>query len=183
MSFFSKNELLKLGFKSLGENVLVSSKCSIYRPQEIILGNNVRIDDFSILSGKIIVGDYVHISAYCSLYGKNGIEMMDYSGLSPRTTVFSAMDDFSGEYLINPMVPDSLTNVTGGKVVFEKYTQIGVNSVIFPNVTVNEGAVAGAFSLVNNNLECWTINAGVPTKIIKQRSKDCLERLNKINDL
>ena len=109
--------------------------------------------------------------------------MMDYSGLSPRTTVFSAMDDFSGEYLINPMVPDSLTNATGGKVVFEKYTQIGVNSVIFPNVIINEGAVAGAFSLINNNLESWTINAGVPTKIIKQRSKDCLRRLNKINDL
>jgi hypothetical protein len=39
------------------------------------------------------------------------------------------------------------------------------------------------FSLVNKNLEGCKINAGVPTKIIKQKSKEYLERLDKINDL
>jgi hypothetical protein len=36
------------------------------------------------------------------LYGKNGIEMMDYSGLSPRTAAFSAMDDFYGRVFNEP---------------------------------------------------------------------------------
>ena len=50
MGFYSKEQLEKIGFKSLGENVLISDKTSIYSPENISIGNDVRIDDFSILS-------------------------------------------------------------------------------------------------------------------------------------
>ncbi|MBL57416.1 MAG: galactoside O-acetyltransferase [Flavobacteriales bacterium] len=183
MSFYSRNELSKLGFKSIGENVLVSTKCSIYSPNEIVLGNNVRIDDFTILSGSIRIGNNVHISAFCGLYARNGIEIMDYSGLSPRSTIFSAMDDFSGEFLINPTVDNHLTNVVGGKVVMEKFTQVGAHSVVFPNVKIKEGSVTGAFSLVLKDLEGWSIYAGIPVKKIKNRSKACLNKLNNIPEV
>lgn len=74
-SFYSKEELQNIGFKKIGENVLISKKASIYSPQNIIIGNHVRIDDFTILSGEIEMGDYVHISAYVALYGKYGIKI------------------------------------------------------------------------------------------------------------
>lgn len=61
------------------------------------IGNNVRIDDFYILSGKLTLCNNIHISSFCALYGSNGIIMNDFSGLSPRTTIFSASDDFTGE--------------------------------------------------------------------------------------
>ena len=51
-SFYSKEELKEIGFKKYGENVLISRKTSIYNPEKIIIGNNVRIDDFCILSRK-----------------------------------------------------------------------------------------------------------------------------------
>ena len=60
-SFYSDEELKKIRFKSLGENVLISKKASIYSPEKIIIGNNVRIDDFCILSGNIQIGNHVHI--------------------------------------------------------------------------------------------------------------------------
>ena len=116
-SFYSEIELAELGFKSYGSNVLISKKCSIYSPEKISVGNNVRIDDFCILSGNIILGNNVHISAYCALYGAQGIEFRDYSGCSARTTIYSAMDDFSGDYLIGPMSPIGTTNVTGGNPI------------------------------------------------------------------
>ncbi len=164
-------ELKELGFKKIGTNVLISRFARFYNPESMKIGNNVRIDDFCILSGKIILGNYIHISAYSSLYGKFGIEMKDYSGLSPRCTVLSASDDFSGNYLIGPMVPPDYTNIRGGKVTIGKYVQVGANSVVFPNINIGEGVAIGALSLINKSLESWKIYAGIPAKYIKERSK------------
>lgn len=50
MGFYSREQLEKIGFKVLGENVLISDKTSIYSPENISIGNDVRVDDFSILS-------------------------------------------------------------------------------------------------------------------------------------
>ena len=99
-SFYSAQELQKIGFKAIGENVKISRKTSIYSPERISIGNNVRIDDFCILSGTISIGSHIHISAYVALYGAMGIVIEDYSGISPKSVVYSAMDDFSGIYLI-----------------------------------------------------------------------------------
>lgn len=170
-SFYSEIELAELGLKSYGSNVLISKKCSIYSSDKISVGNNVRIDDFCILSGNITLGNNVHISAYCALYGAEGIEFKDYSGCSARTTIYSAMDDFSGDYLIGSMSPIGTTNVTGGKVTIEKYVQLGAHCLVFPDVTIHEGSVVGALSLVTQNISEWSVYVGIPAKKIRDRSK------------
>lgn len=169
-SFYSEEELFGLGFKSFGKNVLISRKASIYGASRISIGDNVRIDDFCILSGNITLGSNIHISAYVALYGANGIVLEDFTGISPRSTIYSAMDDFSGDYLIGPIHPEETINVTGGKVVLEKFVQIGCNSVVFPNLTIGEGSVVGAMSLVKDSIDKWGIYAGVPVKRIKERN-------------
>lgn len=178
-SFYTKDELLDLGLKKIGENVFISRKTSIYSSHNISIGDNVRIDDFCILSGNIKLGSNIHISAYCALYGSNGIELEDYTGMSPKSIIFSAMDDFSGDYLIGPIHPKEFTNVTGGIVVLKKYSQLGANTIVFPNVTIGEGAVTGAMSLVKSDLQEWTINTGIPINKTKKRS----QRLRKLQCL
>ena len=173
-SFYSNKELLTLGFKRVGSNCLISKKASFYDIKNISLENNIRIDDFCILSGSISIGSFVHISAYCALYGSKGISIDNYSGLSPRCTLFSAVDDFSGEFLINPMVPEEYTNVTGGKVYLHKYVQLGANTIVMPNITIEEGVVCGALSFINKNLSEWNIYAGIPAILLKERKKDLL---------
>lgn len=173
-SFYNEDELRKIGFKKIGQDVKISRKVSIYTPENISIGNHVRIDDFSILSGKIEIGNYVHISAYTALYGKFGIKIGDFCGCSPRTTIFSATDDFSGKYMISPLVPDEYTNLQKGRVELKDFVQIGANSIIMPNITLREGAVTGAFSFIKNDLEEWSINVGIPAKKIKERQKDVL---------
>jgi len=180
-SFYSADELSCLGFKMVGKNVMISKKASFYSPENIIVGNNVRIDDFCILSGKISIGSFVHISAYNALYGRFGIQIHDYSGLSPRCTLFSATDDFSGNYLIGPTVDSKFTNVSGGEIIIEKYCQIGANTVIMPSVTIEEGVAVGALSLVTKALNGWTIYAGVPARKIKPRSKNLLKYIDELN--
>ncbi len=174
-SFLNSDEILKIGFKSIGENIQISRKASFYNPSGISIGNNVRIDDFAILSGEITLGSYIHISAYVAMYGTKGIVMDDYSGLSPRVTVFSATDDFSGEFMIGPLLPKECISVIGGKVHLKKYVQIGSGSIVMPNITIDEGAVTGAMTLVNKNLDPWTINVGVPVRFYKERKRDLLK--------
>jgi len=174
-TFYSREELAKLGLSSYGENVLISRNAMIYNPELLSIGNNVRIDDFSILSGKIEIGNYVHISALTALYGKYGIKIGNYCGCSPRTTIFSATDDFSGKYMISPMVPEEYTNIKKGQVILEDFSQMGANTIVMPGVIIGEGVATGAFTFVNKNLEEWKIYAGIPAKIIKQRNENILE--------
>lgn len=170
-SFYSIEELSALGFKSVGENVRLSRKASIYTPQEISIGNNVRIDDFCILSGKISIGSNIHISAYVALYGSLGIVLEDYTGISPMSVIYSAMDDFSGDYLIGPVHPQHTTNIMGGPVIIRRFSQVGSNTVVFPSIEIGEGSVIGACSLVKSNIEPWSICYGVPAVKHKERSK------------
>lgn len=174
-SFYSEEELMSMGFKSIGKGCCISRKASFYGISRMSIGDNVRIDDFCILSGNITLGSHIHISAYVALYGAEGIVLEDYTGISPRGTIYSAMDDFSGNYLIGPIHPEEYTNVKGGLVTVRKYSQIGANSVVFPNLTIEEGVVVGACSLVRHSLDAWGIYVGIPVKRLKDRSKQLLE--------
>ncbi|MBN2835776.1 MAG: acyltransferase [Candidatus Delongbacteria bacterium] len=176
-SFYTQKELHSLGFKSIGDSVLISRNAKFYSPEKMVIGSHVRIDDYCILSGSIVLGSYIHISAYSVLYGSKGIEMEDYSGISARCTIYSATDDFSGDFLIGPMVDEQYTNVIGGKVVIKRFSQLGVGCVVFPNVIIEEGVAVGAMSLVNKSLLDWSIYAGVPVVKIKDRSKKLLNFL------
>ena len=182
-SFYSKEELKQIGLKKYGNNVLISKKCSIYNPNNIEIGDNVRIDDYCILSGNIKLQNNVHISAYCALYGKGGIVFEDYTGCSAKTVIYSATDDFSGEYMVGAVLPKNLTNVSEGKVIIKRYAQLGVNTVVMPGITIDEGAVTGAFTFVNKDLDKWTINIGIPCRKIKDRSQKMLNLLNKKEEI
>jgi len=178
-SFLNDEEIIQLGLVSVGNNVKISRFAQFYG-SNITIGNNVRIDDFCIISGRVTIGSYVHISAYTALFGSKGIEIADYAGISPRCSIFSASDDFSGNFFIGPMINPEYTNVTGGLVKIGKYSQIGAGSIVFPSVLIEEGVAVGSMSLVNKNLSKWTIYVGIPVRRIKDRSKELLKYENLI---
>ncbi len=173
-SFYTEQELAGLGLAAYGRDVLISRYARLYSPEHIRIGDNVRIDDFCILSGHIALGSHIHIAAYCALYGAMGIVLEDYTGLSARATLYSAMDDFGGNYLIGPIHDPALTHVTGGEVRLCRYAQVGAGSVVFPSVTLAEGSVLGDMSLCKASTEAWTIYAGIPCHAIKPRNKGLL---------
>lgn len=176
-SFYSKEELNKIGFKEIGDkNILISRKASIYGADKISIGNNVRIDDFCILSGKIEIGNFVHIAAGVYLFGGEvGIVMEDFTGLSSRTVVYAESDDYSGIALTNPTIPDKYRKVTGGEVIIKKHALVGTGCTILPSVIIGQGTSVGSMSLVNKSLEEWGIYVGIPCKKAKERSKEILE--------
>jgi galactoside O-acetyltransferase len=176
--FLSKDQLKQIGFKSIGENVLISDKSSIYNAKNIEIGSNVRIDDFCILSageGGIKIGNNIHIACYVSMIGAGEIILDDFSQVSSRVVILSSSDDFSGEYLVGPCIPSEFTNVKSYKVHLMKHVVIGTGSTILPNVTLKEGAAVGAMSLVKDNVNEFEIVVGIPAKKVKDRSRKILE--------
>ena len=177
-SYYKREQLELLGFKALGEDVQISRFASIYAPERISIGDHVRIDDYVFLSGDITLHNHIHIAPFCILIGgadHAGIVMHDYSGLSARVTIYSISDDYSGEYMTNPTIPDEYLNILKGKVTINKFVIVGTSAVILPNVEIGEGTAVGAMSLVTRRLPKWKICSGSPAKPIKERSRRLLE--------
>lgn len=175
-SFYSDEELKELGLKSYGSNVLISRNANFYGINNISVGNNIRIDDFCILSGCIEIGDNVHVAAFSALYGgEEGIFISDFANLSSRVSIYSVSDDYSGETMTNPTIPDEFKNVKSAPVYIGKHAIIGSTSVVLPGVKIAEGSSFGSFSFINRDSAPWSINAGIPFRKISDRSKNLLK--------
>ena len=174
-SFYTESELLDIGFKKCGKDVLISKKCSIYSAENIEIGDHVRIDDFAILSGRITFGSYIHIAAGTYLFGGiAGIDIGNFSTISSRGAVYAVSDDYSGCSMTNPMIPDEYRKVTNEKVAIGKHAIIGTGTTILPGVMIADGVAVGAMSLVRDNLQEYKMYAGVPCRCIKDRKKEFL---------
>jgi len=176
-SFFSDEELKQIRFSCIGKNVLISRKASIYKPEMISIGDNVRIDDFCILSGGngIEIGSHTHISCFTALYGGSGIKLGDFCNLSVRVTIFSEVDDISGNSLIGSLIPlHYKPGYIKGKVVLKNHSAVATNSTVLPGVELGEGVMVAAHSLVKENCEPWFIYFGVPAEKLRQRNKEML---------
>lgn len=174
--FLTREQVMNIGFKSVGENVLISDKAVFYRPERIQIGNNVRIDDFCVLANHIILHDNIHMSVFaCLLSSSNAlIEMHDFSGISIRSLVFTLTDDFSGLTLTNPTIPNKFKNISEKSVCIGKHSIIGAGSIVFPGANLAEGTAVGAASFVRSPTKPWKVYFGSPARIIANREKDLL---------
>jgi dTDP-4-amino-4,6-dideoxy-D-glucose acyltransferase len=178
MAMLSRDAIEKMGFATVGDNVQISDRASFYGTSRIALGDNVRIDDFCVLSagvGGISIGQHVHIAVYSSLIGAGKITLSDFCNISSRVSIYSSNDDYSGATMTNPTVPSEYTGVTHADVYLGKHVIVGSGSVILPGVTLEEGVAVGALSLVTKHCDAFGIYAGNPARRIKERRRDLLE--------
>lgn len=177
MGFLSQEQIKEKGFGHVGKNAKLSDKASYYNCKNIFIGDNVRIDDFCVISageGGIHIGTHVHIAVYASLIGSGKITVGDFSGISSRTAIYSSNDDYSGSFLTGPTVPFEFTNVTHADVKIDRHVIIGAGSIVLPGVILEDGVAIGALSLVSTSCKAFGIYFGVPAKRIKERKKDLL---------
>jgi dTDP-4-amino-4,6-dideoxy-D-glucose acyltransferase len=177
MPFLSDTELADLGFVSIGENVKISRKASIYGAERISIGNNVRIDDFCILSagvGGMSIGSYIHVAAYSSIIGRARVELKDFCNLSSRISVYSSSDDYTGRWMTNPNVSEEFTGVEHAPVTIGRHVIIGAGSVILPGATLEDGVAVGALSLIKGLCHEFGVYLGVPAKRIAERNRNLL---------
>lgn len=176
MAYLTDIQLQQFGFKSLGKNIKISDKASIYNPELIEIDDNSRIDDFCVISGKVKVGKNVHIAPFCLVAGgEKGITLEDFSGLAYQVQVFTQSDDYSGLTLTNPTIPSEFKKEIKREVLISRHVIVGAGSIIMPGVILHEGTSVGAMSLIRKSTDSWSIYLGNPAKKIKDRKKDLLQ--------
>lgn len=173
-AYLSRESLERLGFAALGQDVLIHPTCVLVGCEHMRIGSHVRIDPFCVvtMSADLVIGDRVHVSAHASLLGGGGIVIGDFACVSHGARVLSSSADFSGGQICVPMVPPPHRYVVTARIEIGRHAVLGANSVILPGGGLGEGATVGALSLVKTLLEPWTVNAGVPTRVVGCRDRE-----------
>ena len=110
------------------------------------------------------IGNYVDLAWGVIITTKGGVEIGDRALIGYRTQIISA----------NHVIPENKGSIFGAghiakKVIIKKDVWIGANCIITSGVTIGEGSVVAAGSVVTKDVTPFTIVGGVPAKIIKER--------------
>ena len=165
--------------KSVGTDVVISPNAEIRRPDMVSIGSHVAIDTAYITTAAGIA-DYVHVGPYVTVIGgpKARLTMGHFTNLAAGARVICGSDRFMGDGLIGPAsIPDAYKDkMKLAPVVLEDFANVGTNAVIMPGVTLAQGSVIGAGSLVTHSTEPWTVYVGVPAWPLKARPREQMLR-------
>jgi len=141
------------------------------------LGSNSYIADSVIINGpeRVVISDFVNIQQDCKLFGQGGgISIGTGSILAHEVQIFSRNHTYNA--------PD-LHYIPYDERFVEKpvkigcYTWIGARAMIMAGVTVGDGAVIAAGSVVAKDVPRCAVVAGNPASIVKYRDEMIFERL------
>lgn len=176
MGYLNAAQLRDMGFASLGRNVKISDRASIYNADQIEIGDLSRIDDFCVLSGRIIIGRNVYMGVHSVVSGgRPGAVLEDFTCLAYGAKVIAQSDDYSGATMTNPTVPFEYKHEIEAPVTLGRHTILGAGAIVLPGVAIGEGCSVGAGSVVLASVPSWSIMAGVPAKFIKSREQGLLK--------
>lgn len=133
--------ILKLFGAKVGERVHVYPKVKIWAPWNLELGDECGVGDEAILysQGKISLGKRVVISQ--------------------GTHLCAGTHDYTKEGF--PLITKPIR--------IEDNVWVAAEAFVHPGVTIGEGAVVGARSVVTKDMPAWMVCAGHPCKPIKKR--------------
>lgn len=177
-SFLDDEEVAALGLAAVGRNVRISRYARLYGAERIFIGDEVRIDDFCLLSARepLRLGRNVHIAAYAALFGSAGLDVGAFTGISSRVSVYTTSDDYTGDALTNPTVPDEFRTVDARPLSIGRHVLVGSGCVILPGGSLGDGVAVAALSLVTRPIPEWTVAAGIPARPLQPRSRGPLEK-------
>lgn len=116
---------------------------------------------------KLILGKNSHIGPFTVIFtGQNGITIGENVMIAPHCNFIEG----SHEYRKGPEIPMMFAgNFSDGPIIIEDDVWIGANCTILHNVKIGKGSVIGANSLVNKDVEPYSIMVGSPARKIKSR--------------
>jgi dTDP-4-amino-4,6-dideoxy-D-glucose acyltransferase len=175
------NEEIKKELGSCGENVFIGHNVVFTNPSEVHLGNNVRIDPFTLITTALEVGDNVQICSHVVLGGGKAhkITIGDWCFIGYGSKLFCASEDYSGEFgPVNEFWGNN--KIFRGDITFENYSGVASDVMVMPGVTIPEGCTVGAKSFIytKNILEPWNVYLGNPLTLHKARNKENVIKLS-----
>lgn len=163
-----------------GEDVRISATAIIKRAELVEIGNHVAIDDYTVFTTALNIGDYVHIAPFVSCVGgaMGKLAMGNFTTVSAGSRIICRGDAFMGAGLVsNPIPSEFRDDVIGEIITMMDFSSIGTNVILMPNTWLAEGVVVGANSLVTKPIEePWTIWVGSPARKIKERPSGAMRK-------
>ena len=158
--FLKSNEIKKLKFKSIGKNCKISNKVSFIGEKNIKIGDDVRIDDYTILvayDGSITIGSHTYIGGLNYISGSGNVKIGSFCDIAHGVKIYSKSDN----YKLKKKQPYK------EKVLISDNCIIGANTVILPGSKLNKNVRVGAMTLVNKEIKSGRLYFRNKTKKIK----------------
>lgn len=161
---------------SAGANFVAEDYCEIQglSREGVTFGKQVTLGRFSMIrpSGYygreigigLTIGDYSNVGAYCYIGCGGGVEIGNHVMMSPRVGIHSENHNF--DQLDLPMRDQG---VARRGVAIEDDCWLASGCVILSGVRVGRGAIVAAGAVVTKDVPPYSVVAGVPAKVIKQR--------------
>ncbi|MBE2181060.1 MAG: acyltransferase [Chthoniobacterales bacterium] len=133
----------------------------------IVLEESVWIERGAVLwafDGSIRLGRNVYLGPYVTIYGHGGVEIGEDSLISMKVTIVSSNHGVPPDGGSIRKAADELLPTNIGRDVW-----IGANAVVLGGVTIGDGAVIAAGSVVHRDVAAGSIVAGVPARVVKRR--------------
>jgi acetyltransferase-like isoleucine patch superfamily enzyme len=151
-------------YVTIGNNTILDCLITFESPTgEVIIGNNVFIGRSKLIcKSKIEIGDNVFMAWGTYVYDHNS-HSLDYRERE-KDIAQQLLDYRSGKFFIENKNWD-VVDTKPIKICSNAW--IGMNCIILKGVTIGEGAVVGAGSVVTRDVPAWTVVGGNPAVVIK----------------
>ncbi len=151
-------------YLTIGDNCIIGGKF-IYESNkgEIVIGDHTYIGGGTFISrSRIEIGDNVTIAWGGTFYDHDS-HSLDF--LKRRKDIDDELEDIRhGRYFI---ANKDWSDVKSKPIKICNDAWIGMNVIILKGVTVGEGAIVGAGSVVTRDVPAWTVVAGNPARVVK----------------
>lgn len=119
-------------------------------------------------AARLEIGSHCVINQDVILDARSGLQIGDNVSISEQVAIYTLEHDIDD--------PDFRT--VGSPVVIEDYVYIGARALLLPGVRVGRGAVVAAGAVVTGDVPPYTLVAGVPARVIRERTRDLRYQLN-----
>ena len=154
----------------IGANLIIPKHASLTLADACYIGRYVELGPSSLIR----IGSYTSIQDRCIFLGD--VTIGRYCSIAPNVYISSGKHYFDLEpsALIKDqdllvLHDENLKDSHSKPVVVEDDCWLGINVVVMAGVTIGKGAVIGANSVVTKDVKPYTVVAGVPAKILKER--------------
>jgi len=153
----------------IGKNSIIESKFTFESDEgEIIIGDNSFVGNSNLVSrNKIEIGNNVLISWGCWIFDNNSHSLDWQERANDFNLVYPAYIKGRGR-ASNVFHNKNWENVKSAPIKICDKAWIGFNSIILKGVTIGEGAVVGAGTVVTNDVPAWCVVAGNPARVVKK---------------
>lgn len=128
-------------------------------------GKDINIEKGAMFNGQVSIGDYSGIGVDCELNGP--VTIGKYVNMGPEVVIYTQNHAFSK------------TDITMQEQGYENYKPVKIGDdvwlgrrvIILPGVNIGPGCIIGAGSIVTKSIPPYSVAAGNPARVIRNRKQ------------